>query len=123
MNRRIIYSALIIAVIGTVALWFMKRPLLIMGWWLGAVIGLVNFSTLLASLNKVKTSPEKSSTGKFQKSFFLRYVLLAAAFFLVIQLGKDQLGSAVLGFLSLYIALFLDYFLSYKKRKAAGSQG
>ncbi len=117
MNRRFLFSALIIAVTGSFALWFMKRPNLIIGWWLGIATGLVNFSSLLASLNKTRTeSAVKSSTGKFQKTFFLRYLLLAGVFFLIIQLGKDQLGSAVLGFLSLYVVLFLDYFLRFKKR-------
>ena len=122
MNRRFLFSALIIAVAGSFALWFMKLPNLIIGWWLGIATGLVNFSSLLASLNKTRTeSAVKSSTGKFQKKFFLRYLLLAGVFFLIIQLGKNQLASAVLGFLSLYVVLFLDYFLRFKKRKAGDS--
>ena len=119
MSSRLIYSALIVALVGTVAIWFIKQPHLILGWWLGVAIGLVNFSSLLSSL-KPQAAP-KGSTIKFQKSFMVRYLLLAAAFFLIIQLGRDQLGSAVLGFLSLYVAFFIDYFIRSRKRKPSNS--
>ena len=116
MERRILYSALIIAATGSLALFILHRFHLAVGWWLGILIGLVNFSSLLSSLKKVQTPAKEKSTGKFQQVFFLRYLLLAGAFFLIIQLGKEQLGSAVLGFLSLYVALFIDYFFRFKKQ-------
>ncbi len=115
MSRRLLYSALIVALAGTVAIWFLKQHSLILGWWLGTGIGLVNFSSLLSSLSQQTTT--KAPAGKFQKTFMARYILLAAAFFLVIQLGRDQLGIAVLGFVSLYIAFFIDYFIRTRKRK------
>ena len=116
MERRILYSALMIAVTGTLALFIFKRINLAVGWWLGILIGLVNFSSLLSSLKKAQTASQEKLTGKFQQVFFLRYLLLAGAFFLIIQLGREQLGSAVLGFLSLYVALFIDYFFRFKKQ-------
>lgn len=120
MNRRILYSSLLIAVTGSFSLWAMKQPLLIIGWLLGVVIGIVNFSSLLSSLNKTQAAPAKPVTG-FQKAFFIRYLLLAGAFFLIIQMGRNQLGSAVIGFLSLYVTLFLDYLFRLKKHKNTGS--
>lgn len=115
-NRRILYSALLIAATGSLSLWLMKMPMLIIGWVLGIIIGIVNFSSLLSSLNKTQTAAAKPVSG-FQKAFFIRYLLLAGAFFLIIQMGRNQLGSAVVGFLSLYIALFLDYLFRLKKSK------
>lgn len=118
MNRRTLLSALLIAVVGCASLWVMKRPSLMIGWLLGIAIGIVNFSFLLSSVRKQQASSAggKSPTGKFQKSFFARYVLLAGAFFLIIQLGRDQLGSSVMGFLSLYVALFVDYLFRAKQK-------
>ena len=116
MNRRILYSAILIAAAGSLSLWLMKTPVLIIGWVLGVIIGIVNFSSLLASLNKTKTATAKPVSG-FQKAFFIRYLLLAGVFFLIIQLGRNQLGSAVVGFLSLYIAFFLDYLFRLKKKQ------
>ncbi len=120
IHRRVLYSALLIAATGSFSLWIMKQPILIIGWLLGIIIGIVNFSSLLSSLNKTQSTPIKPVTG-FQKAFFIRYLLLAGAFFLIIQMGRNQLGSAVIGFLSLYIALFLDYLFRFKKSKNAGS--
>lgn len=116
MERRILYSAFIIAVTGTIVLFVLKLPNLAVGWWLGILIGLVNFSSLLSSLKKAQTPSTEKSPGKFQQVFFLRYLLLAGAFFIIIQLGREQLGSSVLGFLSIYVALFIDYFFRFKRQ-------
>ncbi len=115
INRKLLYSSIAVGVSGTVVLFFMNRMGLSAGWWSGIAIGLVNFSTLLTSVERSKEDPE--GPKKLQKLFFLRYIVLAVAFFLVIQLGKDQLGSAVLGFLSLYLTFFAHYLLRLKKSK------
>ncbi|GEM_PF-6074777 len=118
VDRRIFYSSVIIGVTGTFFLFLMKVFHLAIGWWLGIVIGFINFSFLLSSLrNSQSSAGTKPAIGKFQKSFFLRYLLLAGAFFLIIQMGKQQLASSVLGFVSFYLALFIDYIFRLKKRK------
>lgn len=119
--KRFVYSALVIAVTGSAALLILKRPGLITGWVLGVALGLVNFSSLLSNLSKAQAAVNPETTGKFRKNFFIRYLLLAGAFFLIIQLGRDQLGSAVLGFLSLYAVLFIDYFIRVRKKKTGNS--
>ena len=114
MNRKVIYSTIAIGLTGTVVLLIMKHSTLIIGWWLGVTIGLANFSTLLKSMERSK--PE-GGPKNLQALFFVRYLVLALAFFLVIRLGREQLGSSILGFLSLYIAFFVSYLMNLKKQK------
>lgn len=114
MNKISFYCALGVGIVGTAALAWIHRPELAMGWWAGILIGVLNFVTLLASLRRSYSGAEQEAgrkTRKFQFQFFIRYVALAALFLLVLQWGKQQLGSAILGFLSFYIATLLDYLL------------
>ena len=120
MKRSVVYSALAIGVFGTLLLWMMKRIPLAMGWWGGVVIGVINFSLLLSNVERTRKEAEQGSgkvTSALRKRFFVRYLVLALAFFLIIQLGRQQLGSALLSFVSFYVVTFLDYFFRIRKQK------
>jgi hypothetical protein len=49
--------------------------------------------------------------------FFLRYLALALVFFLILQLGREQFGAALLGFGSYYVAMLADYLIRLRKGK------
>ncbi len=109
MNRFIYLSCLVLGAAGSVVIWKMAKTPLIAGWWIGIVLGLLNFAFLLKTI--------RPTNSRFQASFFIRYLLLALAFFLIIQFGRDQLGSALISFVSLYAILFFDYLVKLKKQK------
>lgn len=116
----VLYLALAVGIAGTLAIWMVKRTPLAIGWWLGVGIGVLNFSSLLSSVQRSQKEVEggaKKVTTKLSQRFFIRYLALAGAFFLVIQLGREQFGSALLGFLSFYVVTFLDYIFRVRKQK------
>ena len=119
MNRIRIYFAIGAGIAGTIVLWAMGRMPLSVGWWAGVGIGWINFSTLLSSVERSRreVADKQKLTRSLRKRFFLRYVLLALAFFLVLRLGREQLGSSLIGFLSFYVVTFLDYMFRFRKRK------
>ncbi len=126
MKRSVIYSAFALGVFGTLALWVMKQIPLAIGWWGGVVIGVINFSSLLSNVERTRKEAEQGSgkvTSALRKRFFVRYLVLASAFFLMIQLGRQQLGSALLGFVSFYVITFLDYIFRIRKQKQSEGAG
>ena len=119
MNRARLYTALAVGLVGTVALGILNRLPLSAGWWAGVAIGVFNFSSLLSSVERTRKAAAQgapSITAKLRNSFFVRYGALALAFFLVLQLGRRQFGSALMGFLSFYVITFLDYVLRVRKK-------
>ncbi len=126
MRRSVIYSALAIGVFGTLLLWMIKQIPLAIGWWGGVAIGAINFSSLLSNVAHTRKEAEQGSgkvVSALRKRFFVRYLALALGFFLIIQLGKQQLGSALAGFVSFYIVMFLDYFFRIRKQKQSVEAG
>ncbi|MBI3999225.1 MAG: ATP synthase subunit I [Candidatus Omnitrophica bacterium] len=121
MNRARIYFALAVGITGTLALWAIGRRALALGWWAGVAIGLVNFSTLLVGVERSRrqaASGSKTITRSLRQGFFIRYLALALLFFLVLQMGREQFGSSLLGFLSLYVVMLLNYLYQFLKQKA-----
>ncbi len=121
VNRTTLYSTLIVGVVGTFFIWQMGRFPLVLGWWCGIAVGVVNFSFLLSSMRKAQ-EPSAAAEQKVRipkQHFFLRYLALAFVFFLVLQLGQEQFGAALLGFASYYMAMLIDYVIRLRKRKAA----
>ena len=124
MNQSIIYSALAIGIVGTFVIWMIKRTPLAIGWWAGVAIGVINFSSLLSNVERTRKEAQQGSqkvTSALRTRFFIRYLALALAFFLIIQLGRKQLGSALLGFVSFYLVTFLDYVFRLRKQKNSES--
>ena len=114
MNRTTIYSVLIVGGVGTFFIWQMGRFPLVLGWWCGIAVGIVNFSFLLSNMRKA----QGNASNRIQP-FFLRYLALALIFFLILQLGQEQFGSALLGFASYYVAMLIDYVVRLRKQKSA----
>ena len=122
MKRFVIYSTLVIGIVGTAALWMMKRPAFAIGWWIGIVVGMINFSSLLSNVERSREEAQRGSQtviSKLRQRFFVRYLALALAFFLILQLGKEQLGSALSGFLIFYVLVVVDYFFRLRKQGVA----
>ena len=116
--RRLSLFALTVGVSGTLTFWFVGRFPLAIGWWWGSLIGFINYYFLRFGIQKVQSTPGKGMvSSRISRLFFLRYLLLAGAFFLVLRFGKDQLGSSVGGFLSFYVVLLLDYLIQFWKQK------
>ena len=118
-NRPTFYTVLGIGLIGTFFIWQMGRLPLVLGWWCGIGIGILNFSFLLSSLRKsqAEKSQAEQKTKIPRQPFFFRYVILAVAFFVVLQLGSDQFGSALAGFGAYYISVLIQYVIQFKKQK------
>ena len=125
MSRARIYSALAVGIAGTFALWAIGRLPLALGWWAGVGIGVVNFSALLLGVERSRkqaVSAPETVTRSFRQSFFVRYLALALLFFLVLQMGREQFGSSLLGFLSLYVLMLLTYVYRFLKQRAKSKQ-
>ncbi|HLD56176.1 MAG TPA: hypothetical protein VJA00_01005 [Candidatus Omnitrophota bacterium] len=119
-NRTTLYSTLIVGGVGTFFIWQMGRLPLVLGWWCGVAVGIVNFSFLLSSMRKAHEPQETAQKIKVPRQpFFLRYLALALVFFLILQLGQEQFGAALLGFASYYIAMLVDYLIRLRKQKSA----
>ena len=116
--------ALVILISGAFGLQWMGRLHLMMGWASGVAIALANFATLLSNV-QCSAGPAETAKGEISRSlrkrFFIRYLALAAAFFLVLQLGREQLGSAVLGFFTFYVTILVQYILQLARKKPSGS--
>ena len=118
INRNALYSALIVGGVGTFFLWQIGQLHLISGWWCGVGIGVINFLLLLSSIRKTREPQAKDQKTQVPKQpFFLRYVALAFVFFLVLQLGREQFGAALLAFASYYIIMLIDYVIRLRKQK------
>ncbi|OGX05767.1 MAG: hypothetical protein A3G87_10130 [Omnitrophica bacterium RIFCSPLOWO2_12_FULL_50_11] len=120
MPRNILYAALTLAALGTLAFGFSGKPELAAGWWLGIGAGLLNYSWLLSSVRRVQAGLEQEaakSKRRLTGAFLIRYFALALVFFLALKLGRPQLGSCFVGFGSLYIVLFIDYFMRVRKQR------
>ena len=118
-NRTTLYSTLIVGGVGTFFIWQMGRLPLVLGWWCGVAVGIVNFSFLLSSMRKAQEPQETAQKIKVPRQpFFLRYLALALVFFLILQLGQEQFGAALLGFASYYIAMLVDYLIRLRKQKS-----
>jgi len=120
MKRSVLYSALAVGIFGTLVLCFTHRPLLSMGWWSGMVVGVINFSSLLSNVERTRKEAQQGSkkvTTALRRRFFVRYLTLAFAFFLILQLGRQQLGSALAGFVSFHVVVFLGYLFQLRKQK------
>lgn len=120
-----IYFALAIGIVGTLTLWIIGRLPLALGWWAGVVIGVVNFSSLLLGVERSKKQAALGSetvTRSLRQSFFVRYLVLAFLFFLVLQMGREQFGSSLLGFLSLYVMMLLIYVYRFLKQRIKSKQ-
>jgi L-asparagine transporter-like permease len=120
INRTALYSALIVGGVGTLFLWQMARLDLATGWWCGVGIGVVNFTFLISSIRKAQEPQAAGQNIRVpRRPFFLRYVGLAFIFFLVLQLGQEQFGSALLAFATYYIVMLIDYVIRLRKKKAS----
>ena len=118
-NRTTLYSTLIVGGVGTFFIWQMGRLPLVLGWWCGVAVGIVNFSFLLSSMRKAQEPQGTAQKIKVpSQPFFLRYLALALVFFLILQLGQEQFGAALLGFASYYIAMLVDYLIRLRKQKS-----
>lgn len=118
INPTVFYSVFIVGLIGTFFAWQMGRFNLALGWWCGVGVGIINFSLLISSIRKVRDPQEKKVLVPRQP-FFVRYLVLALVFFLVLQLGRDQFGVALLAFASYYVVMLIDYVIRLKKSKAS----
>ena len=106
------------------ALRLLKRLPLAIGWWGGVLIGAINFSSLVLSLKRSKeVSPQGAPevTRMLGPRFFVRYLFLASAFFLVLQLGRGQFESSLVSFVSFYGVIFLGQLVTAWKQKASGA--
>lgn len=110
MIRCLLY-ALAVGVSGTLTLWLVERPPLAAGWWCGTLIGFVHFYSLRLGMRH-------TTSKRIGGLFFLRYLALAGAFFLVLRLGREQLGSSAGGFLSFYVVLLIDYLIRIKRDRS-----
>jgi hypothetical protein len=120
LNQTALYSALIVGGAGTFFIWQISRFSLTLGWWCGVGIGVVNFSFFISSIKKAQQPQESAQKAHVpRRPFFFRYVVLAFVFFLVLQLGRDQFGAALLAFASYYVVMLMDYIIRLKKQKAS----
>jgi len=117
MNRLAVY-ALIIAVSGTLVFWGVSRMALAVGWGCGIGMGLLHFYSLRYGIERIQkqtAAGKTAATGTISRLFFIRYVVLAGAFFLILSFGPDELGSAVGGFLAFYVVLLFDHLFGRRR--------
>ena len=118
MSRTHFISGLAVGVIGSLVLLFSGQVPLLLGWWLGILIAAVNFLFLVGNMKRYRgqgPSASEKSSRNLGIGFFARYVALAAAFFLILQLGRRQFGSSLIAFVSFYVAFFFVYLLQARK--------
>lgn len=109
MIRCLLY-ALAVGVSGTLTFWLAEKLPLAVGWWCGTLIGFIHFYSLRLGM-------KHTTSKRIGGLFFLRYLALAGAFFLILRLGREQLGSSAGGFLSFYVVLLIDYLIQFWKQK------
>ena len=78
---------------------------------MGVLTAILNFSSLMSSVEEKKNKHSARLTGLF----FLRYLLIAVIFAVLVK-QPEHLKAFLIGFLSLYAIFFIDYM----KRMKAG---
>ncbi|OGW76628.1 MAG: hypothetical protein A3J52_00330 [Omnitrophica bacterium RIFCSPHIGHO2_02_FULL_49_9] len=121
MSRTILLLSLLVGLGGTGTLGVMGKSSALLGWWIGVGLGLFNYFLLLKSVRRLVHERSREPDGGKGKSlgiaFFLRYLVLAAGFFLTFRLGREQLISCFISFVALYAVLFLDYLVRSRRQK------
>lgn len=119
--RRTFVSLLAVGISGSIGLVYFHHAPVVLGWWCGTAIAFLHFYSLRLGLNKMKKPSDPSSSkkmpGNVRNLFFVRYLVLAASFFLILRLGNDQLGGAAGGFFAFYLAVLIDYLVLLRKTK------
>ena len=110
-KKQFFFLAFIVWAILILAAFTTKHSVYVPGISIGILIGVLNFSSLMASVEKKeKMGSARQKTARLTAIFFLRYLLVSTILVAVWYFDRPVMFVGFLiGFLSLYAVFFADY--------------
>lgn len=113
--KRVLQLALVftflIALVAMVFKWPMVN--MIIGYWLGVIVNLVNFRLIVIGAKNALDQQEKGAKSSMMSNLLIRLVIYAATLVLAVQLGTYAFIAAIIGISMVRFAIQTDGFFTF----------